>query len=62
VRDQEKRVGGLYLQHRVWPEISSLPVRNEKGHCRATGTNSSLLEIMASLIEMRFNNLPITPT
>jgi hypothetical protein len=41
-------MGGLSPQHRVWPEMSSLPVRNGEGHCRTTRTNCALLEIVAS--------------
>jgi hypothetical protein len=48
VWDQENRVGGSSPQHCVWPEISSLPVQNGKGHCRAERTNCPLLEIVAS--------------
>jgi hypothetical protein len=48
VRNQENRVGGLPPQHRVWPEMSSLPVQNVKGHCHTTRTNRLLLEIVAS--------------
>jgi hypothetical protein len=37
-------VGGLSPQHRVWPEMSSLPVRNGKGHCRATRASGNALQ------------------